>query len=352
MGLSQSKLSGTQRLYEKQFVTKSDLEQDEMTLKRGTTDVESAKVAKELFLKYEFNKSAQKMLSDYLQSQSKLQRTRQSAVAKIAQVEATLRSAEANYDLQATQRRKIKKQIEKCTIRATKPGLVVYGSGNNERYYGNEQIEEGATVRERQVIITIPDTTRMAVNANIHEGYVKLVNKGQKVRVRADANRDRLLTGEVTKIAVLPNSENRWMNPDVKVYETNINIEGNNDWLKPGMSAQVEIVAGVLNDVVYIPLDAVFNEDSKRVVYISTLTGPQRREVETGEFNDSSIEVKKGLAEGEVVLLRAPEKNGEGEEGKEGKDGKKDKGEAPKGEKKDDKKASAQVLVPAAASRA
>ena len=67
--------------------------------------------------------------------------------------------------------------------------------------------------------------------------------------------RQPLLTGEVTKIAVLPNSENRWMNPDVKVYETNINIEGNNDWLKPGMSAQVEIVAGVLNDVVYIPLD-------------------------------------------------------------------------------------------------
>jgi multidrug resistance efflux pump len=49
------------------------------------------------------------------------------------------------------------------------------------------------TVRERQVIITIPDTTRMAVEAKIHEAYVKLVDKGQKVRVRADANRDRLL---------------------------------------------------------------------------------------------------------------------------------------------------------------
>lgn len=311
LGLSESKLSGTQRLYGKQFVTKNDLEQDEMAVKRGSIDRESAEVAKDLFLKYDFQKTAQKSLADYEQAQRKLERTRQSTVSKIAQSEAALRSAEAAYDLQAQQRKKLQAQVEKCTIRATKPGLVVYGGGG-ERYWDNEHIEEGATVRERQVIITIPDTTRMSVEANIHEAYVKLVTKGQKVRVRADANRDRLLMGEVAKIAVLPNSENRWMSPDVKVYETSIHIEGNNDWLKPGMSAQVEIVAGVLKDVVYIPLDAVFNEKGERVCYVKAITGNVRRPVETGDFNDSFIEIKKGVEADEVVLLRAPEKKSGG----------------------------------------
>lgn len=307
--ISESKLDGTKRLFTKEFVTKNDLEQDEMALRRNTIQVDSAEVSKELFLRYEFNKMAEKLLSDYGQALSKLERLRQSAVSKLAQAEAQLRSAEANFDLQGQQRKKLREQIEKCTLRATKPGLVVYGGGN-DRWWDGERIEEGASVRERQVMITIPDTTRMAVKANIHEAYVKLVKKGQKVRVRADSNRDLLLDGEVVKIAVLPNSENRWMSPDLKVYETEVNILGSHDWLKPGMSAQVEIVAGVLKDIVYVPLQAVFNEDGQRVVYISGLTGQGRRVVETGEFNDSYIEVKKGIEPGEVVLLRAPENEG------------------------------------------
>lgn len=326
LALAESKLDGTKRLFTKEFVTKNDLEQDEMAVKRDSIQLDSSTTAKDLFLKYEFHKMAEKLMAEYIQATRKLTRTRQLAISKLAQAEAALRSAEANYELQATQRKKIQEQVEKCTIRATKPGLVVYGGGG-DRWWDNEHIEEGATVRERQVIITIPDTTRMAVEANIHEAYVKLVNKGQKVRVRADANRDRLLTGEVAKIGVLPNSENRWMSPDVKVYETKINIDGSHDWLKPGMSAQVEIVAGVLEDVVYVPVEAVFNEAGKRVCYVKGLTGTDRREVETGDFNDSYIEIKKGVGEGDVVMLRSPE------EGKSSDDA----GEQKKDEKKKDK---------------
>jgi HlyD family secretion protein len=317
LGLSESKLDGTKRLFGKEFVTKNDLEQDEMAVKRNSIQLDSSETSKDLFLKYEFHKMAEKYMADYIQAQRKLERTKQSAISKLAQAEAQLRSAEANHELQAQQRRKIREQIEKCTIRATKPGLVVYGGGS-DRWYGEDRIQEGAAVRERQVIITIPDTTRMAVEAKIHEAYVKLVDKGQKVRVRADANRERLLEGEVVKIAVLPDTENRWMSPDIKVYETEINILGNNDWLKPGMSAQVEIVAGTLKDVVYVPLQAVFNEDGERVCYVSGLTGPVRRVIETGDFNDSFIEVKKGLEEGDVVLLRSPEGGKPGDAGAEG----------------------------------
>src|SRR5438094_2020879 len=117
-------------------------------------------------------------------------------------------------------------------MQGKKGGLVVYGGSRDDMVYygGEERIREGATVRERQAIITIPDMTRMAVNVKNHESYIKKVKKGQKARITVDAFPDTTLTGEVTKVGVLPDSANRWMNPDMKVYLTTIAIDGQYDW--------------------------------------------------------------------------------------------------------------------------
>src|SRR5687768_4559544 len=131
--------------------------------------------------------------------------------------------------------------MEKCSIRAKRPGLVVYGGRNRYEYYPQEEIREGALVREQQPILTIPDMTKMSVKVRIHESHIKKVRKGQMVKITLDAFPDKTLTGEVTKVGVLPDSQNQWMNPDMKVYLTTITINGTHDWLKPGMSSKVEI---------------------------------------------------------------------------------------------------------------
>ena len=87
-------------------------------------------------------------------------------------------------------------------------------------------------MRERQVLLTIPDTTVMAVRVQVHESFVKKVKPGQPARIRVDAYPNEQLTGEVYRIAVLPDAQNRWLNPDLKVYSTNIHIDGEYDWLK------------------------------------------------------------------------------------------------------------------------
>jgi multidrug efflux pump subunit AcrA (membrane-fusion protein) len=96
------------------------------------------------------------------------------------------------------------------------------------------------------------------------------------------------------------------MNPDLKVYDTRVVIDGTSDWIKPGMSAEVEIIVAQLSEVLYIPLQAVNNENGEQVCYVAGLTGNARRVIKTGEFNDSFIEVKSGLEPGDRVLLRAP----------------------------------------------
>ena len=317
MGQAKSTLEGTKRLFEKGFVTKIDQERDEIAYENARLKVQTADTARDLFLKYEFFKSSEEALSKYAEAMRELDRARKAAISKLAQAEAKLKSAQGQYNVQVRQLKDFNEQLEKCVMRAKKTGLVVYGAGGEEMFYygGQEPIREGATVRERQTIITIPDMTRMSVKVKIHESYIKKVRKGQKVRITVEAFPDQVLNGEVTKVGVLPDSQNRWMNPDLKVYLTTITINGTHDWIKPGMSAKVEILVDHLDDVVYVPIQAVAPSEGKQVCSVVRGLNIQKRELETGQFNDDFIEIKTGLKEGEKILLRPPE-SGELETGR------------------------------------
>jgi multidrug resistance efflux pump len=309
LGQSKTQLEGTRRLFEKGFVTKTDLERDDIAFENSRLKVQTADSARDLFLKYDFLKSAEESLSKFADAVRELDKARRVAISKLAQARAKLKSAQGQYEVQMRQRNDLNEQLGKCTIRAQKPGLVVYGSAGDEMFYygGEERIREGATVRERQAIITIPDMTRMSVKVKIHESYIKKIKKGQKARITVDAFPDKVLTGEVTKVGVLPDSQNRWMNPDLKVYLCTITIDGMQDWTKPGMSSKVEILVNKLEDCVYVPVQAVVPDGDKQVCFVAQGGQPARREVEIGEFNDEFIQLKSGLKEGERVFLRPPD---------------------------------------------
>jgi RND family efflux transporter MFP subunit len=304
VGLADTKLEGSKRLFDKEFITKTQLDTDQNAYNRKVIALQSAETKLDLFIKYEFVKSAQKYMSEYEESLRKLQRTLKLAHSKEAQSRAQKNSAEARHQLQTRKREDLATQIEKCIIRAPKTGLVVYGTG--EQSFRSETIEEGATVRERQVLITIPDTSVMAVRLQVHESFVKKVKPGQKARIRVDAFPGELLTGEVQRIAVVPDSQNRWLNPDQKVYRTLVNIDGEYDWLKPGMSAEAEIITNVLANALQVPMHAVHLVNDRTVCYVATLFGVETRPVKTGEYNISFIEIQEGLEAGESVLLQPP----------------------------------------------
>lgn len=306
-GLSKSQFDGTQRLSEKGFVTRTTLQNEKITVEKNDLKVQTAETARTLFIKYEFPRSAEELLSKYEEAFRLLERTRKEAISKLAQAQAKLKSAEGRYSIESDQRKDLQDQLDKCTIRAKKTGLVVYGGGRDDGfYYGQEQIREGATIRERQPIITIPDMTKMSAKVKIHESHIKKVKKGMKANIRIDAFANEDVHGEVLKVGVLPDSQNRWMNPDLKVYVTSVKIDGVRDWLKPGMSAKVEILVNELTNVVYVPIQAVAAEDKFQVCYVVNGSQQEKRVVETGEFNDDFIEIKNGLKAGEKVLLRTP----------------------------------------------
>ena len=304
---AQANLEGTRRLFTNDFVTKTELESDEIRLENARLKFQTAESARDLFLKYEFVKSAEESLSKYTEAARELERTKKGAISKLAQAQAKLKAAEGRYNLELRQRQEFQDQLDKCSIRAKQPGLVVYGGRNRMWYDPSERIREGAVVREQQPILTIPNLSRMSVNVRIHETYIKKVKKGQAVRIAVDAFQDTVLAGEVSKVGLLPDSRNEWLSPDMKVYLTSIDIKGTNDWLKPGMSCMVTILVNKLTNVVYAPIQAIFPEDGKQYTYVTKGSGRQKRAVQVGEFNDEFIVIEKGLNEGEQVALRAPE---------------------------------------------
>ncbi|MGC8742817.1 MAG: efflux RND transporter periplasmic adaptor subunit [Verrucomicrobiia bacterium] len=314
LSLEETKLQGTERLYKKGFISKTELEGEQMTYTNNILRVATAQTALDLFIKYEFPKQAEELLSKYDQALRALERTKKEAVSKVAQALAKLRAAESQFKIQSQQRQDLIDKIDKCIIRAQKSGLVVYANDSGRYSGSNEQIREGATVRERQTILTIPDMKSMAVRVKIHESYIKRIQKGLKAKVQVDAFPEDILNGEVTKVSVIPDSGSRWMNPDLKIYPTVVSITDEREWLKPGMSAKVEIMVKRLTNVVYIPLQAVTVVGGKQVCYVQRSIKPEMRIIEAGDFNDEFIEVKKGLKEGERVLLMPPPPDKRGNE--------------------------------------
>ena len=243
--------SWTVRLHEKGYVTRNEVQVDELALKRKRIQLEEDFTALDLFKKYEFPKQAEKLCSDYEEAKRELERIISKNNSEISKAEVRLNTNQAKHKRQADQLQKIRDQIEKCVLKATQPGLVVY-SGSDQPWRNN-QIEEGAQIYERQEILKIPNTTSMVVKAKVHESVIARVKEGQKAYVTIDAIPDEQFEGTVTKVGILPDSSNRWMNPNRKVYITDITIIGSNPNLKPGMSAQVRIIIDELKDVLHVP---------------------------------------------------------------------------------------------------
>lgn len=311
--LARDRIAGQRRLEERGFITPTELEAEELNLNKANNKMEQEETSLKLYIQYTFPKEAEEMLSDYENAVMSYQRQVKENIAEQAQEAARYSSAERKFNLERVKLADVNEQIEIATIRAQRPGLVVYGASNQNsnrfRSSNQEAIQEGATVRERQSILTIPDMREMAVKVNIHESAVQRVAVGQLVKVSVDAFPDEQLTGVVTKVAVVADSANSFMNPDLKVYPTTIKIDGTHEWLRPGMSAEIEILVRSLEDVVYVPIQAVTYYDDKRVVYVSNRGRPERREIEVGTFSDSYIEVVGGLDEGEEVLLLPPQQS-------------------------------------------
>jgi hypothetical protein len=152
-------------------------------------------------------------------------------------------------------------------------------------------------------VFSLPDITKMRVNTKVHESMIDKLRPGLRARIKVESFGDKTLLGQITKVQPLPDVAGMFAS-DVKVYTTHVAIDTAFPGLRPGMSAQVEILVEELKDVLSIPLQAVLQFKDKDHIAVKSSSGKfDWREVTLGTSNDKLVEVKKGIAAGELVAL-------------------------------------------------
>lgn len=189
-----------------------------------------------------------------------------------------------------------KEELENCIIKADRSGLVIYPSA--AAWKETPDITKGATIRKDQVLLLMPDLSKMQVKVGIHESIVDRIKPGLAARITLP---DKTLDGKVSSVASVARPAGWWTGNVVK-YDTIIelpSVEG----LKPGMSAEVEVVMDRYADVLTIPVAAVLETAEGDFCWVKTAEGPKRCTLQLGDTDDSFIVVEAGLKEGDKVVL-------------------------------------------------
>ncbi|MFH2068402.1 MAG: efflux RND transporter periplasmic adaptor subunit [Candidatus Omnitrophota bacterium] len=300
---AQDRLDWTQKLVEKGYATRGEQEADNLAVQQRQVETEQAQIAYLLFQNYDFPKELTKRLSDFREAGEELTRVKANARAQSAQAQNRLATRQASYQLIQNRVKRYQTQVEQSVIVATQPGIVVYASSANPFQSRQGPIQAGASVNQRQVIITLPDISQMSVELKVPESSIDKIREGQTARVTVDAFPGMSVTGKVSKMALLPDATMRWMNPDINVYAVDVVLDKGMPDLRPGMSTQVEILVAERKNVLSIPLSALRGSAGNYYCVKLVRRRPIEAPVVIGLSNDSFVEVQNGLKSGDVVLI-------------------------------------------------
>lgn len=265
-------------------------------------------VTNQLWILKEFTqrKERETFASNLREAGNDLQRVIAQAERRIAQYEADLLTQSNTLTLSFNKLQRDRRNLDGCRILAPQDGLVVYPTAEG-RFSSESLIEEGATVRNRQELIKLPDTSRMKVTIRVHESFVNMVERGQTAFVVLDSMPDQRFRAVVDRVGLLPDLQARFGNPNLKVYRTEVVILDPLPDVKPGVSAKAEIIVSRIANALSVPIQAVTTLNGRQVCYVQR--GGTRTEpvpVEVGLFNTKFIEITSGLQAGDRVLLAPP----------------------------------------------
>jgi len=209
---------------------------------------------------------------------------------------ANLRQAEIQVEQARLRVQRAEEDLSLLTITSPTEGLVVYREIWGAT--GQEKVKVGASPWRNQPLLEIPDQSRMKVRLTVNEADISLIRNDQTVNIRLDAIVDTVYTGTIFRIANLAQRDSRSRK---KVFEIEVNINAQDERLKPGMSARCQIIVEEIPDTLFIPIDALVTINERTGVL--TADG-SFRPLKTGKSNANFILIESGLREGESIRLK------------------------------------------------
>jgi HlyD family secretion protein len=299
----------SEKLFAQNYISKTELEADRLARDEKELAVKLAKNSKDLLIDYTYKRNLAKFQSDVNQAEMAMERTERKAKADVIQSQAQLKAKESEYERQKDKLAKVKDQISKTKIYAPTDGLAIYATSVKGEWWRNEPLAEGTQVEEKEELIYLPTGNSSKAEVTIHESNLKKTSKGMPAIITIDAVPGSTFYGTVESIAPLPDARSMWMNPDLKIYTTEIYIDGNDPMLRTGMSCQAEIIIQQYKDAIYVPLQAIIKTGIDFNVYVKSGKSFEPRKVKIGLDNNKVIHIIEGLKDGDIVLLNPPLKS-------------------------------------------
>ncbi len=218
----------------------------------------------------------------------------QKAVANMQEVSASYNQAKRKLE-------QMMDVLKQFTVQAPKAGMVIY-----KRNWDGSKMGIGATVNAwDNVVAELPDLSEMISKTYINEIDISKIKTGQQVMIGIDAFPEKKFTGKVVEVA---NIGEQLQNTNAKVYEVRIVVNEFDSILRPAMTTKNTILTNVIDSVLFIPIEAIFNTDSVTYVYKKDGGSVTRQQVIVGSSNDNEIIIREGLLDQDEVLLVPPEK--------------------------------------------
>ena len=310
---AEDKLFYSRQLHEKGFITRTELQADELSVTRAQLDLKLAEGKLSLLKDYTYKQQVDQLTSDITQAEMALDRVKAKANADEVQARADLQARELELRRQEDRLTKLRGQLANCVIRAPEAGKVVYANTGEGSWRRQPQaLEKGSQVREGQELIHLPRPGGMKAVISVHETSIGKLREAQArsdralpVRITVEAQDSAVYWGWVANVSPMP-QQTSWLRPDVKVYDVTVNLTGDTSKLITGNTCRADIIIDQYDNALFVPVQSVVREGDKSMVYLPAGAKLASRQVQTGLSDNEFVVIEEGLREGERVALSPP----------------------------------------------
>jgi RND family efflux transporter MFP subunit len=197
-----------------------------------------------------------------------------------------LKTSGINYETAKTTVDNSRFQLEKTRIVAPIDGVIV----DLPYYTQSTQVETGSTVAK------IMDYQIMYMDIQLPEKYISVIKPGQLVKLTNYTIPEDTIIGNITQLSPA-------INADTRTFKGNISINNPKYLLRPGMFVKADIVTDHKDSVIVIPKSIILSRQHGKTVFIVDRGVAAEKIIETGIENITDVEVTKGLAKNDRIVI-------------------------------------------------
>jgi HlyD family secretion protein len=291
----------------KELVSEAELRRAELAMNKAQTDLELGTLAQRLLRGYTHPLETKRVRNEVRDRKSWLEGKKGATNALAAQKRSALLRAESALKEKEDRLLKLRRDHEALTLKAPVDGIVLHGDLDNRWWRQEDKLLVGEKAQPHQTLMTVPDLSAFKVKVGVSEADVNKVKPGMKAVIRPEALPDLSMKAAVRVVSTVVTRGGFW-DPDGgrSKFDVELDLEGVDSRLKPGMKCKVEISVEEVKDALHVPLDAVFEKEGKVVCHVLGTGAPQERTVKTGRSSADYVEILDGLKESEKVALYDP----------------------------------------------